>query len=143
MVDRMVPFKSSTGRVIAEIPANILKRSLHQNQLGVRYLTKGKTKEAIRYFNKVLRKFPKYYAALNNLALAYFLEGQYQKAISYAKQALKADSENVLSMALIAESYVPPKEVRELRDLHAILAKNGIIDCPSPFTREGHCAKNK
>ncbi|MGQ4914382.1 MAG: tetratricopeptide repeat protein [Candidatus Asgardarchaeia archaeon] len=115
MVDKMVPFKSSTGRVIAEIPANILKRSLHQNQLGMRYLVKGKTKEAIRYFNKVLRKFPKYYAALNNLALAYFLEGQYQKAISYAKQALKADSENILSMALIAESYVALGQFEEAK----------------------------
>jgi len=60
-----------------------------------------------------------------------------------------------LLRANLIESYVPPKEVRELRDLtrlrkaliedrnrlknrvHAILAKNGIIDYPNPFTKKG------
>jgi transposase len=62
---------------------------------------------------------------------------------------------HLLRANLIAESYVPPKEVRELRDLtrlrkaliedrtriknrvHAILARNGITDYPNPFTRKG------
>ncbi|RLI84807.1 MAG: IS110 family transposase [Archaeoglobales archaeon] len=62
---------------------------------------------------------------------------------------------HLLRANLIAESYVPPKEVRELRDLtrmrkaliedrtriknrvHAILARNGIFDYPSPFTKKG------
>ena len=62
---------------------------------------------------------------------------------------------HLLRANLIAESYVPPKEVRELRDLtrlrksliedrsriknrvHAILAKNGIFDYPNPFTKKG------
>lgn len=62
---------------------------------------------------------------------------------------------HLLRANLIAESYVPPREVRELRDLtrlrkaliedrnrlknrvHAILAKNGIIDYPNPFTKKG------
>ncbi len=57
---------------------------------------------------------------------------------------------NLLRANLIAESYVPPKEVRELRDLtktrksliedrsrlknrvHAILTRNGIITTPIP-----------
>ena len=59
---------------------------------------------------------------------------------------------HLLRANLIAESYVPPKEVRELRDLtrtrkaligdrnrlknrvHAILSRNGIIDL-NPFTK--------
>jgi len=62
---------------------------------------------------------------------------------------------HLLRANLIAESYVPPKEVRELRDLtrtrkaliedrtriknrvHAILARNGIMDYPNPFTKKG------
>ena len=62
---------------------------------------------------------------------------------------------HLLRANLIAESYVPPKEVRELRDLtrtrkaliedrnrlknrvHAILSRNGIIDYPNPFTKKG------
>ena len=62
---------------------------------------------------------------------------------------------HLLRANLIAESYVPPRDVRELRDLtrlrkaliedrnrlknrvHAILAKNGIIDYPNPFTKKG------
>jgi len=62
---------------------------------------------------------------------------------------------HLLRANLIAESYVPPKEVRELRDLtrlrkaliedrtriknrvHAILSRNGIFDYPNPFTKKG------
>jgi len=62
---------------------------------------------------------------------------------------------HLLRANLIAESYVPPKEVRELRDLtrlrkaliedrtriknriHAILARNGINNYPNPFTKKG------
>jgi transposase len=62
---------------------------------------------------------------------------------------------HLLRANLIAESYVPPKEVRELRDLtrarkalvedrtriknrvHAILARNGIFDYPNFFTKKG------
>ena len=61
---------------------------------------------------------------------------------------------HLLRANLIAES-LPPKEVRELRDLtrtrkaliedrtriknrvHAILARNGIVDYPNPFTKKG------
>ena len=62
---------------------------------------------------------------------------------------------HLLRANLIAESYVPPKEVRELRDLtrlrkaliedrtriknrvHAILTRNGINNYPNPFTKKG------
>ena len=62
---------------------------------------------------------------------------------------------HLLRTNLIAESYIPPKEVRELRDLtrarraliedrnriknrvHAILIRNGINDYPNPFTKKG------
>ena len=62
---------------------------------------------------------------------------------------------HLLRANLIAESYVPPKEVRELRDLtrarkaliedrnrlknrvHTILSRNGIIEYPNPFTKKG------
>ena len=62
---------------------------------------------------------------------------------------------HLLRANLIPESYVPPKEVRELRDLtrlrkaliedrtriknrvHAILTRNGINNYPDPFTKKG------
>ena len=83
------------------------------------------------------------------------------KTRAIAEARIKNDSLDAKMLAhllranLIAESYVPLKEVRELRDLtrtrksliedrnrlknrvHAILAKNGIIDYPNPFTKKG------
>jgi len=83
------------------------------------------------------------------------------KTRAIAEARIKNDSLDAKMLAhllranLIAESYVPPKEVRELRDLtrtrkaliedrnrlknrvHAILSRNGIIDYPNPFTKRG------
>ena len=83
------------------------------------------------------------------------------KTRAIAEARIKNDSldakmlANLLRANLIAESYVPPKEVRELRDLtrtrksliedrnrlknrvHAILSRNGVIDYPNPFTKKG------
>jgi len=83
------------------------------------------------------------------------------KTRAIAEARIKNDSLDAKMLAhllranLIPESYVPPREVRELRDLtrtrksliedrnrlknrvHAILSKNGIIDYPNPFTKKG------
>lgn len=106
MPAQLAPIYSSTKRIIAQIPSKILKHILLQNQKGLKYLSRGDLKNAIRYFNKAIKKSKYYFAAYNNLALAYFISGDYKRAISYAKQALKVDPENVFSLSIIAEAYL-------------------------------------
>ena len=138
----------------------------------------GKVKEEMRIENsrESLERFASKYEgakavieATGNYRFIYDILEKYMdvklahpyKTRAIAEARIKNDSLDAKMLAhllranLIAESYVPPKEVRELRDLtrtrkaliedrnrlknrvHAILAKNGIIDYPNPFTKKG------
>ena len=144
-----VAIVDETGEIVEEMRIENTKQSLEQ------FASKYKAKAVIeatgnyRFIYDILEKHMDV-----KLAHPY-------KTRAIAEARIKNDSldakmlANLLRANLIAESYVPPKEVRELRDLtrtrksliedrnrlknrvHAILSRNGVIDYPNPFTKKG------
>ena len=127
------------------------------------------TKESLEQFASKYKGAKAVIEATNNYRFIYDILEKYMnvklahpyKTRAIAEARIKNDKLDAKMLAhllranLIAESYVPPKEVRELRDLtrtrkaliedrnrlknrvHAILSRNGIIDYPNPFTKKG------
>ncbi|WP_456467959.1 IS110 family RNA-guided transposase [Archaeoglobus sp.] len=127
------------------------------------------TKESLEQFASKYKGAKAVIEATNNYRFIYDILENYMnvklahpyKTRAIAEARIKNDKLDAKMLAhllranLIAESYVPPKEVRELRDLtrtrkaliedrnrlknrvHAILSRNGIIDYPNPFTKKG------
>ena len=101
---------SSTKKIIADVPLKIMKKAEEHVDRGIKLLVRNKIEEARKQFQKALKRIPNYYVALNNLAISYFYEGDFAKAIHYAKRALETDPDNLFSYVLLIESYYSLKD---------------------------------
>lgn len=64
------------------------------NNFGIEAAKEGYWKEARFRFEKLVRKDPTDPIALNNLAVCYEVEGEFEKAIKLYERALELDPEN-------------------------------------------------
>jgi tetratricopeptide (TPR) repeat protein len=65
-------------------------------------LEEGKFAEALRVLEKVVKKYPDFFAARNNLALAYYYMGQFDKAMNTIEQVLDIDPGNLHALCNLA-----------------------------------------
>jgi type IV pilus assembly protein PilF len=90
------------------------------NNMGVTYLLMGRWDEAISCFNKAagtISYATPHYAYLN-LGLAYYQKEDYQKAISYYKEALRIDSSFVMAYENLGLAYEALGEWDKARDAY-------------------------
>ncbi|WP_248929520.1 tetratricopeptide repeat protein [Paenibacillus hamazuiensis] len=68
-------------------------------------LEEGKFTEAVRILEKLVKKHPDFTAARNNLALAYYYMGHFEKSLDMIKQVLEIDSGNLHALCNLAIFY--------------------------------------
>ncbi len=84
-----------------------------QANLATVQLMMGKTDEAIRMYQGVLRIQPKNTKALNNLGYAYYIKGNYAAAITQLQQALKAAPAQTVRGPINALDGSQPSEIHK------------------------------
>ena len=99
------------------------------NRLGVLYARYGLIDKAEREFNKVLAKRKDYVPTLLNLGNVYYLNGDYDKAMTYYEGAAKKDPDNPKAVLCVArvnhemENYgTVRKQYDKLKELDPDLA---------------------
>jgi len=78
---------------------------------GKKLMEDGDYKKAGLKFEKIIEIDPEVISPRNNLSLAYFLEGEVDKAVSVAKSVLKLDPGNVHANCNLALFYVRSKDL--------------------------------
>jgi tetratricopeptide (TPR) repeat protein len=96
-------------------------------------LEKGHFSEAIRVLEHIVRKYPDFLAARNNLALAYYYKGRFADCLRMIEDVLKEDPGNLHALCNLA-IYYQHVDSGELPPLLELLAKT------YPYQPE-HCFK--
>ncbi|MDG5471669.1 tetratricopeptide repeat protein [Jeotgalibacillus sp. ET6] len=89
---------------------------MHQEQAG-KLLAEGKFKEAIELLEEVIERFPDYWSAYNNLALAYFYFGETEQATALLTEVLNRNPGNLHALCNLAVFYHYQERVDELDQL--------------------------
>jgi tetratricopeptide (TPR) repeat protein len=80
-------------------------------------LEEGKFAEAVRLLEKLIKKHPDFLAARNNLALAYYYMGQFEKSLETILEVLQIDPGNLHALcnsAIFHQHFGNKKELEEL-----------------------------
>lgn len=86
-------------------------------------LEEGKFAEAVRILKRLVKKYPDFTAARNNLALAYYYTGQMEKALEAVKDVLSREPGNLHALCNLAIFYQHLGERSKLARLAAALGK--------------------
>ena len=92
---RMGKFEESEG-YLREL-LKISNRDIYLANLGNLYYRMGNTEKAIKIYGEVLKKNPKCYVALNNLARCLMDKGETEKAAMLLKRALEINPHNEIA----------------------------------------------
>ena len=106
MPDAVAYFKKAIALKPSYAPA--------RNNLGMAYLSMKKWDAAIAVFEEITRDalYATPHYALSNLGLAYYHKGQYQKALTYFKEALKIQENFVNALRGAGRTYLAMHEGR-------------------------------
>jgi tetratricopeptide (TPR) repeat protein len=83
-------------------------------------LEEGKFAEAVRQLEKLIKKHPDFLAARNNLALAYYYMGQFEKSMETIDQVLEIDPGNLHALcnqAIFHQHFGHKKDLEALLEL--------------------------
>ncbi|MCR8636239.1 tetratricopeptide repeat protein [Paenibacillus radicis (ex Xue et al. 2023)] len=86
-------------------------------------LEEGKFAEAVRILEKIIKKHPDFMAARNNLALAYYYMGHFEKSIDMIKQVLELEHGNLHALCNLAIFYQHFGDKENLSELMGVLRK--------------------
>ena len=86
---------------------------------GKQHLDNGDYKMAIKHLENVIKKDKLQYSSMNNLSLAYFFDGQKDKAIELSKNVLQVQPHNIHARCNLAFFY---------SDLNETLSASGYLD---------------
>ncbi|KIL42919.1 tetratricopeptide repeat protein [Jeotgalibacillus campisalis] len=89
---------------------------MHQEKAG-KMLAEGNFKEAIELLEEVIERFPDYWSAYNNLALAYFYFGETDQATALLTEVLNRNPGNLHALCNLAVFYHYQERVDELDEL--------------------------
>ncbi|TDL32541.1 tetratricopeptide repeat protein [Jeotgalibacillus sp. S-D1] len=89
---------------------------MHQEKAG-QLLAEGKFKEAIELLEEVVERFPDYWSAYNNLALAYFYFGETEQATALLTEVLNRNPGNLHALCNLAVFYHYQERTDELEQL--------------------------
>lgn len=98
----------------------ISEETAQQAEWGKQLLDKGRCKEAIAVLESVLKHAPKLSYAKNNLALAYFLNHEPDKASDLVRQMVKNEPDNVHA---VCNLLIFANEKHSWQEEHALLEK--------------------
>ncbi|GFZ94502.1 hypothetical protein GCM10008018_46040 [Paenibacillus marchantiophytorum] len=96
------------------------REGLFEHDKARALLEEGKFAEAVRQLEKLVKTQPEFTAARNNLALAYYYMGQFEKAMETIRGVLEIDAGNLhalCNMAIFHQHFGNKKELAELTDL--------------------------
>lgn len=99
------------------------KEGLFEHDQARVLLEEGKFSEASRLLEKIMKKHPDFLAARNNLALAYYYMGNFDKCIETIKEVLKVDTGNIHALCNLAIFYQHTGELEQLFSLKDLLRK--------------------
>ncbi|WP_404404743.1 tetratricopeptide repeat protein [Jeotgalibacillus malaysiensis] len=89
---------------------------IHQEKAG-KLLADGKFKEAIEVLEDVVDRYPDYWSAYNNLALAYFYQGETEQASAILTEVLNKNPGNLHALCNLAVFYHYQGRTKELEAL--------------------------
>ena len=89
-------------------------------------LEQGQFGEAVKLLKRVIKKYPEFLAAKNNLALAYYYMGHFTKAMETISQVLDQEEGNLHALCNLAIFYQNLGDRERLERLAALLRKT----CP-------------
>ncbi|MFC0613439.1 tetratricopeptide repeat protein [Scopulibacillus daqui] len=93
------------------------------HEKGRQALEHGQFDKAVRCFKKVIEDQPLFWAAYNNLAIAYFSQGRVEEAYETLYQVLRQDIGNVHALCNLATFSYQLNDAKKLNQLTAVLDK--------------------
>jgi tetratricopeptide (TPR) repeat protein len=94
---------------------------LSDHEKGRQALEEGEYKKAIYYFQKVIKERPTFWAAQNNLAIAYFSSGREEEGLKQLEKILEEDPGNIHALCNKATFYFQIGDQMGLNELVPIL----------------------
>lgn len=108
----------------SEIPKDVQENAfIRQHTEAKKKMEEGKFSEAITLFSKMIEEHPRFWAAYNNLALAYFYANQKQQALSTLETVLTKNPGNLHALCNLALFYRFLGMADKCRDLVTRLKK--------------------
>lgn len=107
----------------AQIKTIKSRENLFEHDKARMMLEEGKFSEAAKVLEKLVRKYPDFLAARNNLALAYYYLADYKKALQSVEGVLEADPGNLHALCNLAIFYSHLGEREKLNPLLELLEK--------------------
>jgi tetratricopeptide (TPR) repeat protein len=99
------------------------REGLFEHDKARAMLEEGKFAEAVRMLEKLVKKHPDFLAARNNLALAYYYMGQFEKSMDTILEVLEIEPGNLHALCNQAIFHQHFGNVEDLQDLLALLRK--------------------
>lgn len=99
------------------------REGLFEHDRARTLLEEGKFSEAVRILEKLVKKSPDFMAARNNLALAYYYMGLFDKAMSSIRQVLELEPGNLHAMCNLAIFHQHSGNREQLNELVVCLRK--------------------
>jgi len=88
------------------------------NLQGELYFQLGEKEKAENIFKKIVRKWPDYSIALNNLGVISGEDGDYYKALEYFKESFKIDRHNKMTVLNLGDILVKLQEYDEAKKIY-------------------------
>ena len=88
-----------------------------------RFMESGDFKEAVELLESIITDYPEYWAAYNNLALAYFYIGEREQANALLHDVLQRDKGNFHALCNLAVFYYYEKKEEQLESILGLLMK--------------------
>lgn len=99
------------------------REDLFEHDKARALLEEGKFAEAVRSLEKLIEKYPDFMAARNNLALAYYYMGQFEKGMETIQTVLDLNQGNLHALCNLAILYQHSGDKEQLRPLLHTLRK--------------------
>jgi tetratricopeptide (TPR) repeat protein len=99
------------------------REGLFEHDKARALLEEGKFSEAVRMLEKLIRKHPDFTAAYNNLALAYYYMGLFDKSMATINKVLAIEPGNLHALCNIAIFYQHAEDTENLTALLEMLKK--------------------
>ncbi|MER2262436.1 MAG: tetratricopeptide repeat protein [Psychrobacillus sp.] len=97
--------------------------ALFQQEKARRFMEQGKFVEAVELLESIIADHPDFWAAFNNLALAYFYIGEEEQAKALLHQVLRENQGNIHALCNLAVIHYYEKNTEELEEITALLSK--------------------
>lgn len=99
------------------------KENVYAHDKARELLEAGRFAEAVRILEEIIGRQPDFLAARNNLGLAYYYMGLFDKSIQTISEVLEAEPGNLHALCNLAIFYQHSNQAKELGELLALLRK--------------------